>query len=607
MATSSRLLASWILAMAVPAVMSAWLLLVGLSTTIGALVSAVMLTGASVTAFIRSDRQPKWPALPKWHAALLVAPLVLPGLVQVGGAWLKPEASVDGLLYHGPAMANILQKGSLFGWESANQYLYFSDLQMVLAALWARVTDTVMLEDAIQAPYFGLAVLALYVASSVTSRNQVLRMWLALLVVVTPVMWTQGRVLYVDVAAAALFIAGVAMAMTAWRARVRWGYWVSCIAIGASVATKPSALFAGIACFAVVLMMMISTGRVRTPLVGTLAFLLTASPFYLRNLVSFDNPFYPVATDVGPIQFPGLVDGTTFTSSGSLIDPARVLTFFRNIATGVTAGTPRWLYDPREGGFDRTPVLLLAAVAVSALVLLLVARGRSPVVSPDLAWWLLPVAALLSVSVQPNPADSRYVIGAYLCLSAALIGLLSIIPEHVGTGLLLTVPVVVLVVLVTATAEVRMLFGIPESLRLRTSDPEYNTGLDGSTVAYGDRYAWLQDGTCDEVLVQTHGGLGPAGMPAEGLLSTYSYGSWGDHLCNDVTFVPTPDLQEARGAIQSPSVRGDVRTADFIILKTDSRDIWRDVVREEGRTATEVARIESTEYFPISESVWRLS
>ena len=96
-------------------------------------------------------------------------------------------------------------------------------------------------------------------------------------------------------------------------------------------------------------------------------------------------------------------------------------------------------------------------------------------------------------------------------------------------------------------------------------------------------------------------------MPAEGLLSTYSYGSWGDHLCNDVTFVPTPDLQEARGAIQSPSVRGDVRTADFIILKTDSRDIWRDVVREEGRTATEVARIESTEYFPISESVWRLS
>ncbi|MBK6762426.1 MAG: hypothetical protein IPG68_03735 [Micrococcales bacterium] len=445
--------------------------------------------------------------------------MALPVLLQLVGAWLKPEASVDGLLYHGPALANIIEENSLFGWEAANQYLYFSDLQMVLAALWAPISGDVKLEDAVQAPYFGLAVLALYVASSTTSRNRIPRMWMGLLVVITPVMWTQGRVLYVDVASAALFVAGIAMTMAAVRWRTAWAFWIASAAVGASVATKPSALFAGTACFALMLAVMVGSRRWVTPVVGVLTFLVTAVPFYIRNLVSFENPFFPIASKLGPLQFPGLVDGATFTpsgGSGSLADPSRLFTFLQNIVTGVVSGTPRWLYDPREGGFDRTPVLLIGAVTISAIILVMASRkDDARFVAPDKAWWLLPGSAFLAIAVQPNPSDSRYVIGAYLCLRAAFIGIVSIIPEDSRSGLLLTIPLVALIAGLLITTEQRMLFGIPESLRLKAADPLYNTGLDGATVAYGDRYAWLDDGSCSRVVVQTHGGLGPTGMPAE--------------------------------------------------------------------------------------------
>lgn len=585
--------------------------MLGIDSSIGAVVSAMILAGVCIALFVHSGRRLTWPEIPPQHAALLLAPVVLPVLLQLVGAWLKPEASVDGLLYHGPALANIIEQNSLFGWEGANQYLYFSDLQMVLAALWVHVSGAVRLEDAVQAPYFGLAVLALYVASSATARNRTLRMWMGLLVVITPVMWTQGRVLYVDVASAALFITGVALTTAALRWRTIWLFWVGSAAVGASVATKPSALFAGMACFALMLALMIGSRRWVTPIVGLLAFLVTSVPFYLRNLISFENPFFPIATGLGPLHFPGLVDGGTFTpsdGSGSLIDPARLVTFAQNVAVGLVSGTPRWLYDPREGGFDRTPALLVGAILISAIILTLTSRkGDARFTSVDGAWWLLPGSALLAVMVQPNPSDSRYVIGAYLCICAALIGLLSIAPEHSKTGLLLTVPLGGVIALLLFTTEQRMLFGIPESLRLRAADPLYNTGLNGATVAYGDRFAWLPDDACSRVVVQTHGGLGPTGMPSEGLLATYSYGLWGDHLCNEVRFVPTPDLEETESVLAVPSVQREIRTADFIVLKTESADAWRKMIREEGRTEQEVARFESTEYFPVSESVWHLS
>ncbi|MBK6762425.1 MAG: hypothetical protein IPG68_03730 [Micrococcales bacterium] len=78
-------------------------------------------------------------------------------------------------------------------------------------------------------------------------------------------------------------------------------------------------------------------------------------------------------------------------------------------------------------------------------------------------------------------------------------------------------------------------------------------------------------------------------------------------MCNDVRFVPTPDLEKARSVLFNPSIRRDIGTADFIVLKTENAGAWRELIYEEGRSADEVARIESSEYFPLSESVWRLS
>ena len=212
---STRLLQAVSSALIIPAVLASWMLMFSVPIGSGRLVAILALVSMALLILRRQGTPSRSDLLQlrrlRWSLAV---PLAIPFAVQITGAALKPEASIDGLLYHGPALANIVHEGSLFGWESANQYVYYSDLQMVLSALWLGATNVVSLEDAVQAPYVGVAALAVYVLSNQTSRYQLTRAWLSCGAVVAPVIWTQARVLYVDVAAAGLLAAGMALVVS---------------------------------------------------------------------------------------------------------------------------------------------------------------------------------------------------------------------------------------------------------------------------------------------------------------------------------------------------------------------------------------------------------
>ena len=613
---ASRLLAAAVVALVIPPVLTSWLLMIDLPVSVGAIVSAVVLV-ALASMWMRCQRRqgdPSWSVAPlPWGLAV---PLLLPFLVQVIGASLKPEASSDGLLYHGPALANIMSKGSLFHWDSANQYVYYSDLQMVLNALWQGDHRMVTLEDAVQAPFIPLAIVAIYVASQQTTRNRYLRFWLALVAVLAPVIWAQGRVLYVDVAAGALLASGVALAVAARRQNHMLLAVVAGLCFGASVATKPSALFAGFVGLVILLGLLMAWREWRLLLLTVAIFCVAGAPFYLRNWISFNNPFFPISAQVGPFAFPGVVSHDLFYSGNNgtgLVDPFRLYFFAKNLWVGMKLGSPRWLYDPREGGFGRTPLFLLAVflIYLGILAVVVVMRRRSSgdqraFIRPDLMAAMILVFAGAAIFVQPNPSDSRYVIGPYLMLAGFGIGLISLVPEVRWAEIALSSLVALVATIGVVRHETHMLFGIRESLSLGRTVPTYNTGVDGSTLVYDEAFAWMRGSTCARILAQTFGGLGPQGMPPEGLMTTYQYGLWGDQLCNEVQFVSIPDPSNPSAVITSDAMPALLTGMDFLVVDERSQAAWEAELEQLGIPDLQVYSLPPSQWFPTGQSVLEL-
>lgn len=612
-AAATRALAAVSVALVLPAVATAWLLFLGVPVGVCRWVcgAALFTTAALLLRGSLPTLRTEGPAQVRWALAL---PFALPFLVQFAGAALKPESSVDGLLYHGAALANIVHEGSLFGWSSVNQYVFYSDLQMALNALWLDATSVVSLEDAVQAPYVSVAALAMYVLSSQTARYQLTRAWLCSAAVVAPVIWTQARVLYVDVAAGALLCAGIALAGSGWRSRDRAAGVVAALALGGAVATKPSSLFAGAVCIAAGAILVGLVGRVRSLVWYALTAAVAAAPFYLRNLVSFGNPFYPIGISFGPLKFEGVVDSEVFYSSGGqaagLADPSRLRDFADSIWFGVLNGPQRWLYDPREGGFGRTPLLVVGTVALLLAVAALLGRRRSAGAGwagrPDAVVLVAVVTALVVVVFTPNASDARYVIPSVLLLTGALLALVSLAPRLPGVDQVVAVAVAAAAAVGIVRSEAIMLFGIAESVRLQREDPDYNTGIDGDAISYGDSFAWLRGTTCPTIVAQTQGGLTPLGMPGDGLMTTYQYGLWGDELCNDVHFLPTPDEASVDAALADPSTGELVADADFVVIDARFRSRWEQLLSDLGLGSSVVYAIPSTDQFPVEQVVLRL-
>lgn len=550
----------------------------------------------------------------EWATVAILAAVVV---FQVLIVALTPELSIDGQLYHGPLLAQIVEHGTVWGWNAPNQYLFYSDLAMVGATNLATFTGSTLFDNGAQVPHLVVLMLALNVALRIRFPRAWVRMGLALLVVSAPVIWIQARILYVDIAYGAAVAALIVLIAANRRAH---GSDVLFAAIaGASIlAIKPTGLVTS--ALLVVVLLVASVWRRRrdgrtwvrsigTPLGALAGPGVLALGFYVRNLIAFGNPVYPVKVSAGPITLPGIVDLSVFASGdrgSGLVDPLRWSTYFMSVLDGVRHGVTKLDYDPRSGGYGYMPllVLLIAAGLVVAQFASTIRRdrrhelhlrGNLPVQAA-----LVGLAALVLV-VQPSTFDTRYVMGPTAVLAAAalvttVVRVGSRAFEVFAGGLAL-----VLAIGQVAWVEINVYPGLAAIRELRGLPQVWQPVTPGNPWGRGQNVAWLPDdaSTCARVVLQTEGGLGPAGMKERAALSTLPYGLYGAALCNVVTPVQLAGFQ-AGSAQEDP-----FPTADFLVLYEEDVSSWEALMPELAACWGPVQTVPATDGYPQAVTILR--
>ncbi|MBU4556179.1 MAG: hypothetical protein KJ747_04850, partial [Actinobacteria bacterium] len=269
--------------------------------------------------------------------------------IQVLAVVLLPELSIDGQLYHGPVLAQLVDTGTVWGWQTPNQYMYYTDLTMLGGVNLATFAGAAVFDNGVQLPHLLLLVLALNVLLARRFDRAWVRIAFAALLVSAPVIWLQPRILYVDVAYGAAVATLIVLIVTS-RRIAGLEMVVAGVSAAAILATKPTGILTS-ALLAVVWIIVASWRRRGDglPLARAIypLLLVAAIPmslglgFYVRNLVSSGNPVYPVQASLGPIQLRGIVDLSVFASGdrgSGLFDPGRLISYAGSLGTGMVNG-----------------------------------------------------------------------------------------------------------------------------------------------------------------------------------------------------------------------------------------------------------------------------
>jgi len=374
---------------------------------------------------------PRW-RWPVWSegddARTLLIPIAV-GFVAlvlaVLSAFLLPVWHWDSLAYHLPYVNFLLQDRGIGGVPLDVPYLstYPHSAELMFAALRLLLPDDRLI-DLGQIPFgvlggFGVASVA---CSAGARRGDALvagALWCTL-----PAVFLQLPTNYVDVmAAAALLLASAAMLAPPRVGTVA----TAAVACGLYLGTKPSAPLGTAVLCSVLMLGLLRAGRWRLAL-GALALVIAVGgESYLRNVVRYGNPIWPVIVDLGPIHLPGietleklLSSGAgTYRLSGPL--PLRVLRSW----TSLTAPP---MFDMRVGGFG--PLFL---VSIPFAIAVFRRRGS----------WVLGGLLLASVAAA-DPSLARYILafpGLLLGLAASAPFVREACPRRtvwirVGVGLL---------------------------------------------------------------------------------------------------------------------------------------------------------------------------
>ncbi len=366
-------------ALIAPLVAMSWVLLLpwrfAASAGVGAAVLAIA-SGALLRSrwCVRSTGEPRIARSTILAALPAAAVIAGAGAVSLYAAWIKPMWEIDGLLYHGPSIANLLQHGSLFGWDSPTPWIFYPNLAAVGGAAMAVVTRSLSFLDATQAPFLVIIGMVTW-AWAGRGRPKPLVGAIAAMAVLAPAAFVQGRALYVDVVYCAALITGIWL-VGLWISRRSRAYLaLGMLFMGSAAAVKPAGVLITIGIAAIALLIMLVRRR-HGWLVTTVAAIVPAvvggAPFYLRNLIEFRNPLYPISVNIGGIHLNGLADISLFTDSAAPPQLASLpgpIGFFRNILYGITEAPSPIIYDSRIGAFGAIGailgVMLLVAIAAT--------------------------------------------------------------------------------------------------------------------------------------------------------------------------------------------------------------------------------------------------
>lgn len=545
-----------------------------------------------------------------WPPVVIVG-VVLVFLIAISA--IEAELSIDGQLYHGPALANIVQSGSLWGWSATNEYVYYTNLSVAGGVNLASFAGDARFDNALQVPHLLLLVFAVNWALTRRFTAPFVRVSLALLVVSAPVIWLQPRILYVDLAYGSAVATLIFFAVLVREFR-RVDVVIVGILLGAVFATKPTGILTGLFLLAVMVVVVIvrrrnaerRRGTVAAVMVGFGAPLLMATSFYVRNLFQFGNPVFPVKVSFGPISFPGILDLSVFASGergDGLVDSGRWVSYAGSIASGMLHGVTKFDYDPRGGGFGMVPLVVLAIVVALGAVQLVVRIRAQESNGSWIGNWKIQLG-IVSISavillVQPSTFDSRYVIGPTAALlAAALLTSTMAIPRIAQ----LFAGVVTLVVAFgqVVWTERTMYPGLQTAIDIMRGPSEWQPNTPGNPRGQGLQVAWLPNGPteCVSIAIQTAGGVTSAGFGEQSLLGTLSYGLYGEDLCNRVLPISLPKAGSDNGDIASNI--SAINGADFIVLYTADVHSWEDAFPELSDCLTKAYSIDGTETFPQS-------
>lgn len=573
-----------------------------------------VVVAASLAARTLRERITRAPsALVAWmRTAAPAAAIVLVLLgVQAIAVILMPELSIDGQLYHGPILAELLEHGTLWGWTAPNQYMFYTDLTMMGGVNLAAFTGQAIFDNGIQMPHLLILLLAVNVLLRRRFAQAWVRVAFAALIVSAPVIWLQPRILYVDVAYAAAVASAMVLIVSV--KRVRFAELIVVGACAAAVlATKPAGILTS-GLLVVVWVAVASIRRVRegTPwwravrsaLLGAAVPMLCALAFYARNLVAFGNPVYPVKFRIGPVQLNGVIDFAVFASGdrgAGLVDPGRIPLYAGSLIEGIVHGVIKADYDPRGGGFGHMPlaVLGLAAILLVLQVLFVLVLRRDQISWSSWPWRTQVgiLALVLAVLViQPSSFDTRYVIGPTVVLMA---GVLLSTPVAVRTVDVVGGALALLLAMAqVAWTEMNAYPGLTIAKQLRTLASSSQPPTPGNPWGRGEAVAWLPADRCVTIALETHGGVKEWGNAEQTALSAMPYALYGEHLCNRVVPVEGGVVDAGRSTIDP------IPTADYFVIYEGTQALWRTRYPGLAECWREVAKVPGGGMFAVGSDV----
>jgi hypothetical protein len=501
-------------------------------------------------------------------------------------ALLKPEVSIDGQLYHGPILGELISSNSIWGWIPLNQYVYYTDLTSVGGINLATFTGSTYFDDALQIPFLALLFLSINYVLSPRLRSPFLRFSIAFLISSAPVIWLQPRILYVDLAYAVAIVIPV-FVITRRKKLDNYDLLIAIISIAGVLATKPSGLAAGLFLFSILFFRYIFgsdqrlfSKRIMYFFCISIPVMVAGSLIYVRNLISFGNPIYPIKFSSSVINLPGIIDFNVFASGSrgtGVADLSRINDYFGSMFLGVFRGIQKFDYDPRDGGFGYIPLAVVAIVCLFQILQLSVSvftgkKLRNPFTLTSVYMALI---ALVLTAIQPSSFDSRYVIAPTVILLCSI----ALINFEIETHKIHTIVAsfaVFLAVLQIIWTEVNMYPGINSIRELKHLSSEWQPVTPGNLWGDSSKMSWLENAknNCSSISVEYSGGLTENGMNEPSFLGVFSYGLYGKYLCNRVI----PRIYAQNKPIENDQLQKRyslIENDDFFILYTSHMAEWK--------------------------------
>jgi hypothetical protein len=263
---------------------------------------------------------------------LLGASLLLGfGLVKIFINLINPPFGWDCLSYHFSFPVEWLKRGDLriMATIADDPSPPYYPINGSLLFLWFMLPlQNVFIADLAQVPFFILAFLAIYNACQKLSLNKELSFYAASLFLITPNVFKQLEIAYVDLMLTALFLSGINFLLSLYKNFSLRNLILFSVSFGLFLGTKTSAAVYGIFLlffFVIALLKNFRKPKPKKIAVFILLFILIATALggftYIRNFLLTGNALYPAQIKIGgKVLFKGVMPFATYREKWTIKD-----------------------------------------------------------------------------------------------------------------------------------------------------------------------------------------------------------------------------------------------------------------------------------------------